>query len=45
MQLDTGASDRERGGHWQGQSLAWHAIATSGQIDLYQATPTGILSH
>lgn len=29
----------EKGRHCQGQSLAWHAIATSGLIDLYKATP------
>lgn len=39
MQLDTGASGREGGGHSQGQSLARHAIATSSLIDLYKADP------
>ena len=29
----------EKGRHCQGQSLAWHAVATSGLIDLYKATP------
>lgn len=29
----------EKGRHCQGQSLAWHAIATSGLIDLYKANP------
>lgn len=46
MQLDTGASGREGGGHSQGQSLARHAIATSSLIDLYKADPpAAILSH
>lgn len=35
----------EKGRHCQGQSLAWHAIATSGLIDLYKANPPSILSH
>lgn len=36
----------ETGGHSQGQSLAWHAIATSSLIDLYKADPpAAILSH
>lgn len=29
----------EKGRHCQGQSLAWHAIATCGLIDLYKAPP------
>lgn len=38
----------EKGRHCQGQSLARHAIATSGLIDLYKGTPhppAAILSH
>lgn len=29
----------DRGGYCQGQSQAWHAIATSSLIDLYKAIP------
>lgn len=35
----------EKGRHCQGQSLVWHAIATSGLIDLHKANPAAILSH
>lgn len=32
--------------HCQGQSLAWHAIATSGLIDLYKApSPPSLTRH